>query len=131
MPDFTPACGDARQRRRPGRRCGAQEISYTASVNLTKVAGKHEIRTGFDFVRLDAGPLAAGNRQPARRVHFGGGITGHAGLHATGVGGWNGYAAFLLGLMSGYGKSVQFEEMTGRENQYGCTSPTAGRSTRS
>ena len=37
----------------------------------------------------------------------------------TGVGGWNSYAAFLLGLMSSYGKSVQFEEMTGRENQYG------------
>ena len=29
-----------------------KEVSYTASVNLTKVAGRHEIRIGFDFVRL-------------------------------------------------------------------------------
>ena len=33
--------------------------------------------------------------------------------------------------MSGYGKSVQFEEMTGRENQYGLYVTIAGRSTRS
>ena len=32
---------------------------------------------------------------------------------------WNQYAAFLLGRTSGYGKSIQFEEMSGRENQYG------------
>ncbi|MGH9310760.1 MAG: carboxypeptidase-like regulatory domain-containing protein, partial [Vicinamibacterales bacterium] len=29
-----------------------KEISYTASANLTKVHGRHEIRTGVDFVRL-------------------------------------------------------------------------------
>ena len=28
------------------------ERSYTVSTNLTKVAGRHEIRSGFDFVRL-------------------------------------------------------------------------------
>ena len=50
---------------------------------------------------------------------FGGGITGTPGYTATGVGAWNQYAGFLLGLISGYGKSVQFEEMTGRENQIG------------
>ena len=29
-----------------------KEISYTASANLTKVHGRHEVRGGFDFVRL-------------------------------------------------------------------------------
>ena len=28
------------------------ERSYTVSTNLTKVTGHHEIRTGFDFIRL-------------------------------------------------------------------------------
>ena len=95
-----------------------KEVSYTASVNLTKVQGRHEIRSGFDFVRLtlDHWQPEIGNPRGdahVRRRH-------HRHSRATpGVGGWNSYAAFLLGQMSGYGKSVQFEEMTGRENQYG------------
>ncbi len=93
------------------------EISYTASVNLTKVQGRHEIRTGFDFVRLTLDHWQPEVGNPRGTLSFGGGLTGQPGY--SGVGGWNSYAAFLLGLTSGYGKSVQFEEMTGRENQYG------------
>ena len=54
---------------------------------------------------------------PRGVLTFGGGITGTPGY--AGVGGWNGYAAFLLGEMSNYAKSEQFEELSGRENQYG------------
>jgi hypothetical protein len=94
-----------------------KEVSYTASANLTKVAGKHEFRTGFDFVRLTLDHWQPEVGNPRGSLSFGGGITGQPGY--SGVGGWNSYGAFLLGQMSGYGKSVQFEEMTGRENQYG------------
>jgi hypothetical protein len=93
------------------------EISYTASVNLTKVAGRHEVRTGFDFVRLTLDHWQPEINNPRGTLSFGGGLTGQPGY--AGVGGWNSYSAFMLGLMSGYGKSVQFEEMTGRENQFG------------
>jgi hypothetical protein len=93
------------------------EISYTASVNLTKVQGRHELRTGFDFVRLTLDHWQPEVGNPRGTLSFGGGLTGQPGY--AGVGGWNSYSAFLLGLTSGYGKSVQFEEMTGRENQYG------------
>jgi len=93
------------------------EISYTASVNLTKVQGRHELRSGFDFVRLTLDHWQPEIANPRGVLSFGGGITGTPGY--SGVGGWNSYAAFLLGLTSGYSKSVQFEEMTGRENQYG------------
>ena len=41
------------------------ERSYTASINLTKVAGHHEIRTGFDFVRLE---LTTGSRRTPIRA---------------------------------------------------------------
>jgi outer membrane receptor protein involved in Fe transport len=93
------------------------EISYTASANLTKVAGSHEIRTGFDFVRLTLDHWQPEVGNPRGNLNFSENITGIPGY--DGVGGWNSYATFLLGYMSGFGKSVQFEEMTGRENQYG------------
>ena len=100
----------------PGRRCGATSASYTASANLTKVAGRHEFRTGFDFVRLRLNHWQPEVSNPRGILTFGGGITGTPGY--AGVGGWNGYAAFLLGQMSSYGKSIQYEELSGRENQY-------------
>jgi hypothetical protein len=93
------------------------ERSYTASINVTKVAGRHEIRSGFDWVRLRLDHWQPEIGNPRGNFNFGGGLTGTPGY--AGVGGWNGYAGFLLGLQSDYGKSVQFEEMTGRENQFG------------
>ena len=92
------------------------ETSYTATTNLTRVMGRHEIRTGFDFIRYQLNhwqpELGDG---PRGNFSFSGNITGQPGYTANL---WNQYAAFLLGLDSGYGKSIQFETMTGRENQY-------------
>ena len=96
-----------------------KEVSYTASVNLTKVSGPPRNPLGLRLRPADARPLAAGSRQPARHAVVRRRHHRHAGLQPTGVGGWNSYAAFLLGQMSGFSKSVQFEEMTGRENQFG------------
>ncbi|HTV02216.1 MAG TPA: TonB-dependent receptor [Luteitalea sp.] len=93
------------------------ERSYTASINLTKVAGKHEIRSGFDWVRLRLDHWQPENGNPRGTFSFNGGGTGIPGY--AGVGGWNAYASFLLGDIGSFGKSVQYEEMTGRENQFG------------
>jgi outer membrane receptor protein involved in Fe transport len=93
------------------------ERSYTVSTNLTKVAGEHEVRTGFDFVRLRLNHWQPEVANPRGAITFGGGVTGTPGY--AGVGGWNGYATFLLGEMSSYAKSIQFEELSGRENQFG------------
>ena len=93
-----------------------KEISYTASANLTKVHGRHEVRGGFDFVRLTLDHWQPEVGNPRGTITSAGGLTGTTG-YSTLI--WNNYASFLLGLMSSYGKSVQFEEMTGRENQYG------------
>jgi outer membrane receptor protein involved in Fe transport len=93
------------------------ERSYTASINMTKVAGRHEVRTGFDFVRLELTHWQPEVDNPRGQFTFGGGLTGIPGY--AGVGGWNSYASFLLGQVSSFGKSVQFEELTGRENQFG------------
>ena len=96
-----------------------KEVSYTASLNLTKVQGRHELRSGFDFVRLTLDHWQPEVGNPRGTLSFNSAITGIPGFSQTSVGTWNSYAAFLLGQMSGYGKSVQFEEMTGRENQFG------------
>ena len=93
------------------------ERSYTFSTNLTKVAGKHEIRSGFDFVRLGLDHWQPeidnprGTVQLRRRHHR------HPWLRASAAG--TSYAAFLLGQMGSFGKSVQFEEMTAARTSIG------------
>jgi Carboxypeptidase regulatory-like domain/TonB dependent receptor-like, beta-barrel len=93
------------------------ETSYTITSNLTKMMGRHEIRSGFDFIRYQLDhwqpELGAG---PRGLFDFSGNITGQPGYTANST--WNSYAAFLLGLDSGNSKSIQYETMTGRENQY-------------
>jgi outer membrane receptor protein involved in Fe transport len=93
------------------------EFNYTLSTNVTKVAGKHEIRSGFDFVKLGLDHWQPEVNNPRGQFSFGGGLTGTPGY--TSVGAWNDYASFLLGQVSSFGKSVQFEEMTTNEDQYG------------
>jgi hypothetical protein len=92
------------------------ETSYTVTSNLTRLMGAHEMRVGFDFIRYQLThwqpELGSG---PRGIFDFSGNITGQPGYTSNN---WNNYAAFLLGLTSGYGKSIQFETMTGRENQY-------------
>ena len=92
------------------------EFNYTLSTNLTKVAGKHEIRSGFDFVNMGLDHWQPEVNNPRGQFNFDRNITGMPGY--TGLA-WNSYAAFLLGQMSGFGKSVQFEVMTTNEDQYG------------
>ncbi len=93
------------------------ERSYTVSANLTKVSGRHEVRSGFDFIRLRLNHWQPEVSNPRGVLTFGGGVTGTPGY--GGVGGWNSYAGFLLGELTSYAKSEQFEELSGRENQYG------------
>jgi len=92
------------------------ERSYTFTQNLTKILGAHELRTGFDYIQyeLDHWQPELG-RGPRGAFDFSGNITGQPGYNPNG---WNNYAAFLLGRTSGYGKSIQFETMTGREKQF-------------
>src|SRR5207245_1275297 len=54
---------------------------------------------------------------PRGILTFGSDVTGTPGY--SGVGGWNSYAGFMLGEITSFNKSEQFEELSGRENQYG------------
>jgi hypothetical protein len=94
-----------------------KEISYSGTVALTKVFAKHEMRTGFDFVRLELNHRQAewGNYGLKGGFSFSNNTTGAVGYTSPG---WNSWAAFLMGLPNYYAEDTQTEEMTGRENQF-------------
>jgi hypothetical protein len=59
------------------------ETSYTATTNLTRLMGRHEVRTGFDFIRYQLNhwqpELGSG---PRGDFSFSGNITGQPGYTA-------------------------------------------------
>ncbi len=92
------------------------ERSYTVSANLTKVRGSHDLRTGFDFIRLRLNHWQPEVSNPRGILTFGSNVTSTPGYSGSS---WNTYAGFLLGELTSFNKSEQFEELSGRENQYG------------
>ena len=92
------------------------ERSYTVSANLTKVSGRHEVRSGFDFIRLRLNHWQPEVTNPRGLLTFGSSVTATPGYSGNS---WNSYSGFLLGEMTSFNKSEQFEELSGRENQYG------------
>jgi len=91
--------------------------SYTLSNNFTKVKGSHNLRFGVDVVRYTLDHWQPEIANPRGAFTFGGGVTSLNGGTAPNY--LNQYAAFLLGLPTATGKSLQYEEMTGREWQFG------------
>ncbi len=91
---------------------------FSFSQALTKVAGRHELRFGYDANHLEMNhwqpEIGSG---PRGSFTFGGNVTGATGYQP--IGGFNTYGGFLLGLPTAYGKSVQAELMTTREWQHG------------
>lgn len=95
-----------------------EEKSYTFSTAVTKLWNRHEIRSGFDFVRHQLNHVQAefGDYGVRGGLSSSGLITSTPGVLPLA---WNQYAAFMLGQTSYFSKDVQTEEMIGRENQYG------------
>ena len=93
-----------------------KEVNYSFSSALTKVFTKHELRAGFDLVKLELNHRQAefGPYGLKGGFDFSGTVTGAPGYVALG---WNQFAAFQLGQASGFSKDVQTEDMTGREWQ--------------
>jgi hypothetical protein len=93
------------------------ERTYTFNSSLTYVRDKHDFKFGIDVVRMELNhwqpELGLGPRGGFR---FEGGPTALRGGTAA-PNQFNSYAAFLLGLPTSMNKSLQYEEMTGREWQ--------------
>jgi hypothetical protein len=87
--------------------------SWTFSTNVSRLAGAHTLKFGMQYDRFAMNhwqpEVGAG---PRGRFEFGSGLTGLRGQTADRH---NQYAAFLLGLTSSVSKTLQWEEMTTRE----------------
>jgi carboxypeptidase family protein/TonB-dependent receptor-like protein len=92
------------------------ERTYSLATNLTKMKGRHDLRTGYtlNFMYLDHWQPETGN--PRGRFDFRGNVTGLPGGQTTTF--YNQYASFLLGQVGTAAKSVQNELMTAREWQH-------------
>jgi Carboxypeptidase regulatory-like domain len=93
------------------------ERTYSLATNVTKIAGRHDLRGGYflNFLYLDHWQPETDN--PRGRFTFNGGTTAlRGGAQANNF--YNAYASFLLGLVGQASKSVQNELMTAREWQH-------------
>jgi outer membrane receptor protein involved in Fe transport len=93
------------------------ENSYSFTHNFSYSQGRHEMRWGYDLVKLNLThwqpEIGSG---PRGSFSFARSTTALAG--GTPGTDQNAYAAFLLGLPSSMGKSLQWEVMTTREWQH-------------
>ncbi len=89
---------------------------YSLAANVTKMAGRHDIRGGYTLNYLYLDHWQPESNNPRGNFNFAGNATALSGGQASNF--YNTYAAFLLGLTSSVGKSVQNELMTGREWQH-------------
>ena len=92
------------------------ERTYSLAANMTKMAGRHDIRGGYTLNYLYLDHWQPESNNPRGNFNFAGNATALNGGQASNF--YNTYAAFLLGLTSSVGKSVQNELMTGREWQH-------------
>jgi Carboxypeptidase regulatory-like domain len=94
--------------------------TYTASANVTKLAGAHSFRFGgaVDHQSMNHWQPEFGGTGPRGRVDSSGNLSGlRSGPQSPNF--YNQYASFLLGLTSQVQKAIQWEEMTTREMRYG------------
>lgn len=103
------------------------ERSYTFTTNAAKIIGSHELRFGVDIVRhelnhwqpeIGVGPRGAFTFN-GNETALNGMITVDGQTFRPVVNQYNSFAAFLLGTPINVQKSLQYEEMTTREWQYG------------
>ncbi len=92
------------------------ERTYSLATNLSKNMGRHDLRTGYtvNFMYLDHWQPESGN--PRGAFNFAGNATDIPGNPVANF--YNTFAAFMMGLTSSVGKSVQNELMTTREWQH-------------
>jgi hypothetical protein len=94
------------------------ERTYSFNTNVSKIVGRHDLRAGYsvNFLWLNHWQPEIDN--PRGRFDFTTrNVTSLNGGQANNF--YNNYAAFLLGMPGTISKSVQVEEMTGREWQHG------------
>ena len=95
-----------------------EEKTLSFSTNVTKMAGRHDVKAGYrvDHLYLDNWQPERAN--PRGRFDFAGNATRTFGTGSQSANFYNTYAAFLLGLVGTASKSYQYELFTAREWQH-------------
>jgi outer membrane receptor protein involved in Fe transport len=92
--------------------------TWTVTTNFGWNKGAHDIRFGVDIAREQQNSYEPGGNGPRGGFTFGGGVTALNGGPPPNQ--FNDYAAFLLGLPTNFGKSIQvFDPATAREWRHG------------
>ncbi|MDZ7640160.1 MAG: TonB-dependent receptor [Bryobacterales bacterium] len=100
------------------------DTSWTGNSNVSMIKGNHNIRFGVDMVQHQLNHWQPEIDNPRGAFTFNQGLTANRTLTGTTASTSvttpaNAYAGYLLGQVSQTGKSVQFQEMSGREWQFG------------
>jgi hypothetical protein len=90
----------------------------TFATNVTKIAGKHDIRGGYSGTYMKLDYWQPENANPRGSFTFASNATRTFGTGSQTANFYNQYAAFLLGLVGTAGKSYQYELFTSREWQH-------------
>ena len=90
----------------------------TIATNVTKVAGKHDIRAGYSGTYMKLDYWQPENANPRGSFTMASNATRTFGTGSQTANFYNQYAAFLLGLVGTAGKSYQYELFTSREWQH-------------
>ena len=95
------------------------ERTYSFSTNLSKTMGRHDLRSGYSMNFLYLNHWQPELDNPRGRFNFTTRSTTALRGGAQTSNFYNQWASFLLGLPGTVSKSVQYQEMTGREWQHG------------
>jgi hypothetical protein len=88
------------------------------NTNVTKVAGRHELKAGYFLNRLTVDNWQPERANPRGSFEFAENATRTFGTGSQTANFYNEYAAFLLGLVGTAGKSFQYERFTTNEWQH-------------
>jgi hypothetical protein len=94
------------------------ERTITASAQVTKTLGAHEVRAGYALTRFALDHWQPERQNPRGSLQFASNATRLGGGGQQSANSYNTYAAFLLGLVGTAGKSIQTELFTTRESQH-------------
>ena len=95
-----------------------QEYSDSFNTNLTKVAGRHDLKAGYFLNHLTLDDWQPSVTNPRGIFSFAGNATRTFGTGTQTSNFYNTYAAFLLGLVSTAAKGYQYERFTANEFQH-------------
>ena len=94
------------------------EFSQSANINVTKVAGKHDLKAGYFLNHLTLDDWQPSVTNPRGIFTFAMNATRTFGTGSQTGNFYNQYAAFLLGLVGNASKGYQYKDFTAHEVQH-------------